>query len=388
MEQTWTEKKNKITEFRKKFDTGLLLSAIALSVFSCILIYSIVKNEILSNVGMSYFTTQVAATVLGIIALIVVSAIDYKKLSKFWFLMVPVAVILILLTFTSLGVTIEGVDDRGWLDFGFIQFQPSEILKLVFLITFSLHLSKDRENMNKPLHMLLIVIHAMIPVGLVLLQGDDGTALIFIFMFAAMLLTSDVSWKYILAAVILIPIAAFVFWQFFIGDVQKERILILFNPGTDPTGLEYQQNLSLAALANGKMFGKGLFSDEFISLPEIYNDFIFAHVGQTTGFVGCVIVLCVVAYMLLRILIDSHKAKDSQGMILCSGVFGMFLCHYFFNLGMVLKVTPVIGVPLPFLSAGGTAIVSMYMALGLVISTYTHNEKKRRFFYDSESYDY
>ena len=130
------------------------------------------------------------------------------------------------------------------------------------------------------------------------------------------------------------------------------------------------------------MFGKGLNAADYVSVPEIYNDFIFSYIGQTTGFIGCMITLCVLAFVCIRILIDSRKAKDTQGMIICSGVFGMIFFHCIFNIGMVLKVMPVIGVPLPFLSAGGTSVLSMYIAIGLVISTYTHNEKKYRLFYD------
>lgn len=382
MEKTLNKKESKTRTFFKKLDKGLLFAAILLSGFSCVLLYSIIQNNVVEHVGMSYFITQAVATTLGIIALLTVAAIDYKKLAKLWFIMAPVAIVLVLLTFTSLGVGVEGTDDKGWLNFGVIQFQPSEIMKLVFLITFSLHLAKDEAKMNKPLHMLLILLHAIIPIGLVILQGDDGTALIFVFMFLFMLMMTKISWKYILAGLVLIPSMIFVYWNFFIGETQKARILILFNQGTDPQGLEYQQNLSLASLAAGKMFGKGLSAGDYVSVPEIYNDFIFSYIGQTTGFIGCIITLLVLAFVCIRILIDSRKAKDTQGMIICSGVFGMIFCHCVFNIGMVIKVLPVIGVPLPFLSAGGTAVLSMYIALGLVISTYTHNEKKYRLFYD------
>lgn len=383
METTWDTKKNKFQRFWSKLDKGLFFSAVILSAFSCILILSIVQNQLIDHVGMSYFITQAAASALGIAALLVAAAIDYKKLSKFWIIFAPVSIILVLLTLTSLGVTVEGADDRGWLDLGFMQFQPSEVMKLVFLLTFSLHLSKDEENMNKPLHMLMIVIHAMIPIGLVMLQGDDGTALVFAFMFAAMLLSTNVSWKYILAAAIIIPVLVFLMWTFLMGDTQKGRILILFNPGTDPEGLEYQQDLSLAALSRGGLFGCGFAADDYVVVPELYNDFIFSYIGETTGFIGCIAVMAVLAYMCIRILIDSHRAKDTQGLIICSGTFGMFLCHCICNIGMVLKVMPVIGVPLPFLSAGGTSVVTMYAAIGLVISTYTHNKKKYRLFYDA-----
>ena len=383
MELNANEKeKNVFRKFFDRLDKGLIIAAIALSVFSCFLIYTIVKNKLISYVGSSYFYTQIVATALGVALLLIVAFFDYKKLSKLWYIYVPISVFLVLLTFTSLGVSIEGADDRGWINIGFLQFQPSEILKLAFLLTFSLHLSKDEANMNKPLHMLLIVLHALIPIGLVVLQGDDGTALVFFFMFAAMILTSKISWKYVLLGCILIPIIAVLAWNFFIGETQKDRILILFNPGTDSRGLEYQQNLGLAALARGGLRGIGFHADDYVIVPELYNDFIFCYIGETLGFFGCIITILVLAFICIRILIDSHKARDTQGYILDAGAFGMIFCHCVINLGMVLKVMPVIGVPLPFVSAGGTSVVSMYIALGLVISTYTHNRQKHRVFFD------
>lgn len=370
--------------FWQKLDKSLVITAIILSVGGCVLIYSIVQNNLIPYVKINYFWTQVIATGLGLIAMLFVAAVDYKKLARWWPILVPISIILVLLTFTSLGIKVEGADDRGWINLGFMQFQPSEFMKLVFLLTFSLHLSKDEENMNKPLHMLLILLHALIPVGLVLLQGDDGTALVFLFMFVCMLLASRISWKYVLIAIILIPIIAIVAWEFLLGDTQKSRILILFHPGSDPENLEYQQNLGLSALAAGGLTGKGLHASDYVVVPELYNDFIFCYLGEVWGYVGCFVCLLLLGYLCFRILFDSHKAKDTQGLVLCSGAFGMFFIHCVCNIGMVLKVMPVIGVPLPFLSAGGTAVVSMYIALGLVVSTYTHNKKKYRVFYDAE----
>jgi len=378
------KKDGKIRQHFKNLDKGLIISAILLSVFSCFLIYTIVQNKLLSHVKMNYFYTQVVASAIGVIFMFAVSFVNYKKVSRLWLIFAPVAVFLVLLTFTSLGVTIEGADDRGWLDFGFIQFQPSEVLKLAFLLTFSYHLSRDEENMNKPLHMVLIVLHALFPIGLIILQKDDGTALVFAFMTLFMLISTRVSWRYLLIAVIVIPIFAAIAWQFILGETQKERILILFNPGTDARGLEYQQNLSLAALAAGGLLGKGFSASDYVVVPELYNDFIFSYIGETAGFIGCIATLLVLAFICTRIVIDARKAKDTQGLVICSGTLGMVLCHCIVNIGMALKVMPVIGVPLPFLSAGGTSIVSMYVSIGLVLSTYTHNKKKHRIFYDAE----
>lgn len=364
----------------RRLDKPLILAALLCSVLSIILLYSIWQNHIISSVGSSYYRTQLLSCGLGLACLLVLSAIDYHKLVRLWFLYAPVALVLTLLTFTALGHKRAGADDQAWLNLGFIQFQPSEVLKLAFILTFSLHLAKDESNMNKPLHMLLLIVHGMIPTGLIALQGDYGTAIVFAIIFLGMLFTAHISWKYVLALLITIPAALFAAWNFILGDTHKQRILVLLHPGTDPENLEYQQDRGLEALSNGKIFGVGLFSgeDAYVSVPEIHNDFMFAQVGQALGFVGAIAVVLVLAFLCLKVLYDGYRAKDSLGLFLCAGVFAMLFIHCVMNIGMVLKVAPVIGVPLPFISAGGTATVSMYVALGLVVSIYSQSKRKNR----------
>ena len=236
--------------------------------------------------------------------------------------------------------------------------------------------------MNKPLHMLLLCVHGAIPTGLIALQGDYGTAIVFAVVFLGMLFAAKISWKYVLAFLIAIPLALVAAWNFILGDTHKKRILVLLHPGTDPENIEYQQDRGLEALSNGKIFGVGLHAgkENYVSVPEIHNDFMFAQVGQALGFVGAVAVVLVLIFLCLKVLYDGFNTKDKMGMFLCTGVFCMLFIHCVMNIGMVLKVAPVIGVPLPFISAGGTATVSMYIALGFVVSAYGHNEKKYRVF--------
>lgn len=350
---------------------------------SIVLLYSIYINHTLSEIDDDDYIIQLVAVGIGVLSVLVLAAIDYHKIARLWFVYAPIALILVLLTFTSLGYRRAGADDQAWLQLGSVTLQPSEILKLAFILTFSLHLAKDEENMNRPLHMLLLILHGCMPIGLVFLQGDYGTAVVFAFIFAAMMLIAHISWKYVLAGMIAVPAALVVAWNFVLGSLHKNRILVLLHPGTDPEGLEYQQDLGLSALASGKLFGVGLFDgDSYISVPEMHNDFIFSYIGQTLGFVGAMAVVLVMVFLCLRTLANGLRANDRQGMFLCIGVSSMIFTHCFMNIGMVLKVMPVIGVPLPFLSAGGTSTLSMYIAIGMVISVRTHNERKYNVFYD------
>ena len=327
-----------------------------------------------------YIKNQAVYAAAGVVVMFLVSKINYQT---FRLLSVPgivAAILLLVLALSPLGVELNEV--KRWVRIGPIQFQPSEVLKLAFILTFSLHLAKDESNMNKPLHMLLLCVHGAIPTGLIALQGDYGTAIVFAVVFLGMLFAAKISWKYVLAFLIATPLALVAAWNFILGDTHKKRILVLLHPGTDPENIEYQQDRGLEALSNGKIFGVGLHAgkENYVSVPEIHNDFMFAQVGQALGFVGAVAVVLVLIFLCLKVLYDGFNTKDKMGMFLCTGVFCMLFIHCVMNIGMVLKVAPVIGVPLPFISAGGTATVSMYVALGLVVSAYGHNEKKYRVF--------
>lgn len=369
-------------------DVGLLFAVTLCAAISTILIYSIYKNGLgdVEGVGAGYWKTQMISAVLGIGAAVVLSFIDYRRLVKLWFVYAPVALLLVALTFTSLGYQREGADDQAWLRIGSFNLQPSEILKIAFILTFGYHLSRDEENMNKPFHMLLLCLHAAVPIAIVGKQGDYGTAIVFAAIFAFMLFSAKISWKYMVAAPIAAAAAVAGMWFFALNDFHKKRITILFHPGSDPENIEYQQDLGLAALKSGKLFGKGLFgkSEDYLYVPEMHNDFIFTYAGQVFGFLGSIGLIIILSYICLKIFADSRMTRDRLGKFICMGAFGLVFTHCLMNIGMVLKVAPVIGVPLPFLSAGGTAMVSMYMIIGLVLSTYSHRAMNYNVFHDND----
>lgn len=374
----------RIGGFFRRMDHLLLLLITLCAGTSVVLLRTMWVQQITDQVDSNDWLVQLISMGLGLAGCIVISAMDYHKLAKFWFLYVPITLGLVALTFTSLGYGREGADDIAWVDFGFVQIQPSEIMKLVFLLTFSLHISKCGDKLNKPRALALLLLHAAIPMGIVAIQGDYGTAIVFAAMTIFMLFTAGLSFWYLLGGAALLPLIGYVLWKFVFGDVHRNRILVLLHPGTDPLGLEYQQDLGLKAIRAGKLFGLGLDAEAYIKVPEMHNDFIFSFIAQAFGFVGAVAAVCIMAVICLRIFADSRAAKDTMGQTICMGVFAILFTHYLMNIGMVLKVLPVIGIPLSFFSAGGTAMVSMYFCIGLVISAYTHNIKKYRLFYEAE----
>lgn len=376
----------KLPSGKHSIDAGLLFAVTLCSVISTVLIYSISHNKLLEGVGSSYWRTQLISMGMGLTAAVIMSFIDYRKLVKLWFIFAPAALILVGLTFTSLGYQRAGADDQAWIQIGSFSFQPSEVLKLAFILTFAYHLSRDEEEMNKPLHMLLLCIHALVPIGIVGLQGDYGTAIVFVFIFVFMICSAKISWKYLVAGPFVAAAGIAAMWFFALDEFHKKRVTILFHPGTDPENIEYQQDLGLMALKSGKIFGKGLFakSSEYVSVPEMHNDFIFTYAGQVFGFLGSVGILIILTYICLKIFADSRVTRDHLGKFICMGAFGLIFSHCIMNIGMVLKIAPVIGVPLPFMSAGGTAMVSMYTIIGLVLSTYSHRAVNYNVFYDED----
>lgn len=376
----------KLPSGKHSIDAGLLFAVTLCSVISTVLIYSISHNKLLEGVGSSYWRTQLISMGMGLTAAVIMSFIDYRKLVKLWFIFAPTALILVGLTFTSLGYQRAGADDQAWIQIGSFSFQPSEVLKLAFILTFAYHLSRDEEEMNKPLHMLLLCIHALVPIGIVGLQGDYGTAIVFVFIFVFMICSAKISWKYLVAGPFAAAAGIAAMWFFALDEFHKKRVTILFHPGTDPENIEYQQDLGLMALKSGKIFGKGLFakSSEYVSVPEMHNDFIFTYAGQVFGFLGSVGILIILTYICLKIFADSRVTRDHLGKFICMGAFGLIFSHCIMNIGMVLKTAPVIGVPLPFMSAGGTAMVSMYTIIGLVLSTYSHRAVNYNVFYDED----
>ena len=378
----------KITKGKRSIDGGLLFAVTLCAIIGVLMIYSISVSGLGATEGVDSndWKTQLISMIMGIVGAVILSFIDYRKLVKLWFVFVPIALILVALTFTSLGYQRAGADDQAWIQIGSFNLQPSEILKIVFILTFAYHLSRDQEDMNKPLHMLLLCLHAGIPIAIVGKQGDYGTAIVFVAIFICMICSAKISWKYLVAAPVVIAAGVAAMWFFALSEFHKKRVMILFNPGSDPENIEYQQDLGLAALKSGGIFGKGLLknADEYVYVPEIHNDFIFTYIGQVFGFIGSIGVLIVLAYIILKIFADSRVARDNLGKFICMGAFGLMFAHCIMNIGMVLKVAPVIGVPLPFMSAGGTAMVSMYAVIGLVLSTYSHRAITYNVFYDDD----
>lgn len=319
---------------------------------------------------------QTLATGAGLIAAVIISKIDYHFMAKMWKVHAPIALALVFLVF-FIGTGREGADDIAWIQLPFgMSFQPSELLKLSFILTFSYHLSLVRPQINSLRNVILLCIHGAIPAFLIHLQGDDGTALIFVFIFISMMFAAGLSWKYIAAAFGAVLAAAPVAWFFVLNNDQKLRILYLFNPDNPDyiKNIGWQQYVGRISIGSGQLTGKGLFADEYRQIPEMHNDFIFAFLGEALGFLGCIAAILILTGVCVRLLRISRYSKDDLGSFICVGVFAMIAFQCILNIGMCLNILPVIGVTLPFFSNGGTSVLITYMAIGMALSVRVHNK--------------
>ena len=370
-----------IGRYIKETDWMLMLCCFSLSSFSTLLIYSLYKNGEIGR--LNTVLVQPAMALCGIVAAIVLSKIDYHMMARLWKWHSILCYGLALLVFPFGIQRVDWVDDKAWLPIPFtsISFQPSELLKISFIITFAYHLSKVKDQLNRPKQLLLLCIHGAIPCGLIHLQGDDGTVLVMAVIFASMLFVAGLSWKYIVPVLVMIPPAAVVLWNFFLDDDKKNRILAIIRPELVDSAITWQQDRGLISIGNGGLWGNGIFMEtgQFRYVPEVYNDFIFTYIGETVGFIGCIAVLAALAFLCIRILHNALHALDDLGKFICVGVFAMMAIQIIINIGMCLGVLPVIGVTLPFLSAGGTSTGTLYLGIGVVLSVYMHSGKDMLF---------
>ena len=357
-----------ITDYIRNTDKLLLVFCALASVYGCLLVYSVAQT---SGTGKAGYLIQFAACAAGFVLAIIISKIDYELICRGWPIMAVVSLGLMALTFTSLGRNVAGTDDMAWLTLPLgpytTTFQPAELLKIVFIVTFAKHLTAVHDHINRPLTVLLLCLHAMLPIGLVFLQGDYGTALVFIFIFVCMLFAGGLRPLYFLIGLIGVTAAVPVLWQV-IGEDKRDRILSLIFVDDYVSTTGWQQYLGIMAIGSGQLWGVGYMEGGDHQVYARNNDFIFTVAGEEFGFVGALAVVVILLGVVLAIMRDAIHAKDRLGMLLCTGMMSLIGFQSIINIGMTLRLVPVIGITLPFFSAGGSSVATLYLGIGLVLS--------------------
>ena len=345
-------------------------------------VYSLLLISDMQRAGSyNYLLTQSIALVIGVVIAVLISLVDYNFIVKKWWFFAGVGFALAAMVFLF-GVQVKGTDDTAWIKLpGGFSFQPSEFIKICFIITFTKHLCflEELDRIKTFTGVMSLLVHVGVPIVLIHMQGDDGAVLIFLIIAVVMSFLAGVQARYFIVLGAGIAAGLPLLWSFFLNDEHRNRIMALFDlDGNALTNYGWQQYQSKVSIASGQVTGAGLYNGsrvEYGIVPEQENDFIFSVAGEEFGYVGCIILLAILVAIVIRILINGKNAYDRKGSYICYGVFAMIASQTIINIGMVLGLVPVIGITLPFFSAGGSSVMSMMVSIGLIQSVMYNQER-------------
>lgn len=363
-----------IIDLLKGTDFVTLITAILASIYGLALVYSASYSSLTDGKIISSDVRSMLVSVIGgLIIAIIVSNVDYEIISKYWIFIAAGCVGLMIFTL-FFGVAPENrPDSRCWIDLKVFYFQPSELLKVGFIISFSYHLDLVKDKINKIKTIIPLVIHGAIPVGLVILTGDAGSALIFLVIFIGMLFFAKANIGYFIAGFCGIFVAFALAWKAnIINGIQRTRIVAVFYPEEFADAM-YQQTNGKIAMGSGGLLGKGYLHGDMTqggAVPVNESDMILTVAGEELGYVGAMAAICLLLFLVLRVTMLGVKARDHVGYLMCTGVGVMLFAQILVNVGMELSLLPCIGITLPLFSAGGSSSLCIYFALGIVFSVY------------------
>ncbi|MFN3236658.1 MAG: rod shape-determining protein RodA [Pseudomonadales bacterium] len=346
-------------------DISMLLLLTLIVGYGLLVLYSAVDRQSGPIVAQAI---KIGIAFVGMVIMAQISPIFYLRLAPFLFL----GGLGLLVAVEFFGVTVNG--SKRWLRIpGLITFQPSELMKLVvpMILAWYFH---DRHLPPRMKHIFWALIMIALPVGLIGIQPDLGTALLIAASGMLVLFFAGISWRYVFAAIGLALAMAPALW-FVMKDYQRGRVLTLFNPERDPLGAGWNIIQSKTAIGSGGISGKGLFQgtqSHLDFLPESQTDFIIAVMAEELGLIGVVALLILYILLMARGALISVQAQDTFGRLLAGSITFTFFVYVFVNIGMVSGILPVVGVPLPLVSYGGTSILTLFAGFGIVMSIHTH----------------
>jgi len=349
------------------FDWPLLLLVLTICAVGLINLYS-AGHSIKLVTQEPYYIKQLKWIAIGIFFMVISFSLDYRTITRHAYLIYVVSIIMLLLVLVF-GKTAQGA--QRWLSFAGFSFQPSELVKLVLILVLARYF-EDRRIDDK-LHLSDLAVPFLLlglPFALILKQPDLGTALIICAIFFLIVFFIGVKWRSLLlgsgALILLTPLA----W-YLLRDYQKERLLTFLNPERDPLGAGYHTIQSIIAIGSGKLTGKGFLAGsqtQLKFLPEQQTDFVFSVLAEEWGFAGAILVIILLFVLVSMGLKIASGARDASGAIIAFGVTVFIALGVFINIGMALGILPVVGVPLPFLSYGGSSILVLMLGVGLLLN--------------------
>jgi rod shape determining protein RodA len=356
----------------QNFDWLLFITAIFITLIGVMTIYSATRPVAGSGYQIFYLK-QLYWLCLSIAGFLVVVMINYMWFIRFAYILYFLGIILLLAVF-FLGKEIMGA--QRWISLGFFSFQPSELFKILFILCFAHYLSLKKEGSELELNSIvkIFVVFFVIPAILILKQPDLGTVVMIFLIFTSMVLTAGVRRKIVIIAIIIglisIPFVGNIIWGG-LEEYQRERIIAFVNPYVDSQGVGYHITQSKVSIGSGGFWGKGYLKGTqgpLRFLPERHTDFIFSVFAEEWGFAGSVVLFLLFLLIILRGFDTAKKARDASGRYIAIGITYMLFFYFIINVGMTIGVVPVVGVPLPFMSYGGTALMTNFIALGFLVN--------------------
>ena len=360
----------------RRVDPILLACTTVLSLISLLTVYGAVDNF-----GMSKLRMQFAMTVMGVFLTFIVANLDYHViLDRLWLIMLVFSVGILGVTLVA-GDTGAGMEtaNKSWLTIPGIgiAIQPSEFVKITFICTFAKHLSSVRATINQFRSLVGLGLHALLIVGLILLSGDLGVALVYMALVLIMLFCAGLHWGYFAAVGAAVAVAFPFLWDF-LASYQQDRIVVGFNPDLDPMDKGWQPLLSRQCIENGGLLGVGWQTGgDYEQLTASHTDFILATICEKFGFIGGTLAILTLVALVLRILWIGRQSSHDYGMFIAGGVAAVLIAQTLENVGMCLAILPVVGITLPFLSCGGSSLLATYVLIGMVHSVKAHKPVRR-----------
>lgn len=356
-----------IKEFFRKADLVLLGLILAASLFGVVLIYSATRFMDSNR----YVLVQLLSIALGVVAYIVMSFVDIELLIERSWKLLLILMILAILALLPLGVERGG--NRSWIDLKVITIQPAEIVKLPFIMLLAKQINHlQEEGISRPIALIQMGGFLLLIGGLIAaISGDMGMVLVYCFIFVVMLWAAGVKLRWFALGITAAVGGFAVLWSHLPSYIQM-RFLVLFDHSLDPQGKGYQQGRSILAIGAGQIRGQGYLqgiqsqASNRDALPARWTDFIFSVAGEEFGLVGCVAIMVLLFAIILRCFWVARGARSPQSALIAVGYGGMLMVQVILNIGMCLYVAPVVGLTLPFFSSGGSSIITLFAAMGIV----------------------
>ena len=357
----------------KNIDWSILICVSTLIIIGLVALYSAtINNDLLE------FKKQCMWITISIPIMIVILFVDYSIIARLSPYLYGLSIILLIgVLFTP---AINGA--TSWFDIGFFAFQPAELAKvfvIIFLSTVIVRIQKrTKAEINKPLKLAIILGVVFLPILLIVMQPDYGTAIAYILSLVLILFVAGINKKYIIVSLVLMVILLPILYFFILPDHAKSRIDVYLNPNIDPRGAGYNIIQSKIAVGAGKLFGMGLFKGTQTHLGFLYpktTDFIFSMIGEELGFIVCGLIIVVYVLLITKAINIAKTARDDLGSYIAIGIVGIFLFHVVENIGMCIGLLPITGVPLPFVSYGGTSFVTNFILIGLLLNIGARSKK-------------